>query len=123
MYGTPNSSENPSSSSSSGSPTEKKPYEFILLPPISKKGGLKAGSKHIRAKDSKIKNQEEELRRKLESEYREHKKKKARRFRPGTVALREIKKYQASTNSLIKKAPFKRLLKSIYEELGIFYRV
>ncbi len=30
------------------------------------------------------------------------------RFRPGTVALREIKRYQKSTDLLIQKAPFQR---------------
>jgi histone H3 len=29
-----------------------------------------------------------------------------RRFRPGTVALREIKRYQKATNMLIPRAPF-----------------
>jgi histone H3 len=33
---------------------------------------------------------------------------KARRFKPGTVALREIKRYQKSTDLLIAKAPFQR---------------
>lgn len=32
------------------------------------------------------------------------------RFRPGTVALREIRKYQRSTALLIRKAPFARLV-------------
>ena len=31
---------------------------------------------------------------------------KKRRFRPGTVALREIPQYQKSTDLLIRKAPF-----------------
>lgn len=35
------------------------------------------------------------------------------RFRPGTVALREIRRYQKSTNLLIAKAPFQRLVKEI----------
>lgn len=39
--------------------------------------------------------------------------KKKRRFRPGTVALREIRKYQKSTDLLISKAPFIRLVRSI----------
>ena len=30
------------------------------------------------------------------------------RFKPGTVAMREIKKYQKGTDLLIKKAPFQR---------------
>jgi len=32
------------------------------------------------------------------------------RFRPGTVALREIKQYQKSTNMVIRVLPFQRLL-------------
>ena len=39
--------------------------------------------------------------------------KKPHRFRPGTVALREIRRYQKSTDLLIKKAPFQRLVKEI----------
>ena len=38
---------------------------------------------------------------------------KTRRYRPGTVALREIRKYQKSTETLIKKAPFARLCREI----------
>jgi hypothetical protein len=44
--------------------------------------------------------------------------KKPHRWRPGTVALREIKKYQKSTELLIKKAPFKRLLKEVMDDLA-----
>ena len=33
--------------------------------------------------------------------------KKKHRFKPGTVALREIRKFQRSTDLLIKKLPFK----------------
>ena len=35
--------------------------------------------------------------------------KKPHRYRPGTVALREIRRYQKSTDLLIRKAPFLRL--------------
>lgn len=38
---------------------------------------------------------------------------KKRRFRPGTVALREIRKYQKSTNLIISKRPFQRLVREI----------
>ncbi len=34
--------------------------------------------------------------------------KKARKYRPGTVALREIRRFQKSTDLLIRKAPFAR---------------
>ncbi len=39
--------------------------------------------------------------------------KKLHRYRPGTVALREIHKYQMSTDLLICKAPFQRLDRQI----------
>ena len=38
---------------------------------------------------------------------------KPRRFRPGTVALRQIRKYQKSTELLIRKLPFQRLVKEV----------
>lgn len=37
------------------------------------------------------------------------------RFRPGTIALREIRKYQKSTDLLIRKAPFMRLCNEIIQ--------
>lgn len=39
--------------------------------------------------------------------------KKPHRFRPGTVALREIRRYQKSTDMLIRKLPFQRLVREI----------
>ncbi|CAH1384904.1 unnamed protein product, partial [Tenebrio molitor] len=36
--------------------------------------------------------------------------KKPHRYRPGTVALREIRRYQKSTELLIRKLPFQRLV-------------
>ncbi|KAL0888024.1 hypothetical protein Bca101_012007 [Brassica carinata] len=39
--------------------------------------------------------------------------KKRYRYRPGTVALREIRKYQKSTEPLIPRLPFERLVKEI----------
>ncbi|KAK4768277.1 hypothetical protein SAY87_003418 [Trapa incisa] len=39
--------------------------------------------------------------------------KKKRRFRPGTVSLREIRKFQKSVNLLIPAAPFIRLVREI----------
>ena len=43
--------------------------------------------------------------------------KKPHRYRPGTVALREIRRFQKSTDLLIRKAPFQRLVREITEEL------
>ncbi|KAJ7590946.1 histone H3 [Mycena floridula] len=42
---------------------------------------------------------------------------KKRRFRPGTVALREIRKYQKSTDLLIRKLPFSRLVREISQDM------
>ena len=38
------------------------------------------------------------------------------RFRPGTVALREIRKYQKTTELLIRKLPFQRLVREITQD-------
>jgi histone H3 len=45
--------------------------------------------------------------------------KKAHRFRPGTVALREIRRYQQSTDTLIPLAPFSRLVREISQEQNL----
>lgn len=42
--------------------------------------------------------------------------KKPHRFRPGTVALREIRKFQKSTEFLIRRLPFQRLVREIAQE-------
>ena len=42
-----------------------------------------------------------------------------RRYRPGTVALREIRKFQKGTELLIRKAPFQRLVREIMYELNV----
>lgn len=42
--------------------------------------------------------------------------KKPHRFRPGTVALREIRKYQKSTDLLLRKLPFQRLVREIAQD-------
>jgi len=42
---------------------------------------------------------------------------KSRRYRPGTVALREICRYQKSTELLIRKIPFQRLVREIVHNL------
>jgi histone H3 len=42
--------------------------------------------------------------------------KKPHRFRPGTVALREIRKYQKGTELLLRKLPFQRLVREIAQD-------
>ena len=39
-----------------------------------------------------------------------------RRFRPGTAALRDIRKFQKSTDLLLRKLPFQRLVREIGDE-------
>ncbi|BGP33227.1 histone H3.1 [Rhodotorula toruloides] len=43
---------------------------------------------------------------------------KRRRYRPGTVALREIRRYQKTTELLIRKLPFQRLCREICDSLA-----
>jgi histone H3 len=42
--------------------------------------------------------------------------KKPHRYRPGTVALREIRKFQKSTELLLRKLPFQRLVREIAQD-------
>ena len=42
--------------------------------------------------------------------------KKPHRYRPGTVALREIRRYQKSTELLLRKLPFQRLVREVAQE-------
>jgi hypothetical protein len=44
--------------------------------------------------------------------------KRPRRYRPGTVALREIRRFQKGTELLIRKAPFQRLVREIMQDLN-----
>ena len=41
---------------------------------------------------------------------------KKHRYRPGTVALRQIRKYQKSTELLLRKLPFQRLVREIAQD-------
>ena len=43
--------------------------------------------------------------------------KKPHRYRPGTVALREIRKYQKSHDLLIRKLPFQKMVRECIQEL------
>jgi histone H3 len=43
---------------------------------------------------------------------------KAHRYRPGTVALREIKKYQSSVDDLVPKSPLRRIVRELSNQHG-----
>ena len=49
--------------------------------------------------------------------------KKPHRYRPGTVALREIRRYQKGTELLIRKLPFQRLVKEIVRSFNLDLRL
>jgi len=44
--------------------------------------------------------------------------KKLHRYRPGVVALREIRRYQKSSDLLIQKLPFQRMVREIAQKVG-----
>ncbi|KDQ12759.1 hypothetical protein BOTBODRAFT_34217 [Botryobasidium botryosum FD-172 SS1] len=46
---------------------------------------------------------------------------KKKRYRPGTVALREIRKYQKSTDCLLPKLPFSRLVREVAMDMVTDY--
>ncbi|XP_042878333.1 histone H3.3a-like [Penaeus japonicus] len=48
------------------------------------------------------------------------KEKRKHRFRPGTVALMEIRHYQKGANLLVPKLPFSRLIKEILHQYGVY---
>lgn len=48
--------------------------------------------------------------------------KKPHRYRPGTVALREIRRYQKSTDFLIRKRPFQKLVREIAQDFKVDLR-
>ena len=50
-------------------------------------------------------------------------KKKRKKYRAGTVALKEIRRYQRSTELLIRKLPFQRLVRSIVQEYAPNFRI
>jgi len=48
--------------------------------------------------------------------------KKPHRYRPGTVSIKEIRRYQKSTDLLIRKLPFQRLCREIAQSFKANYR-
>lgn len=47
---------------------------------------------------------------------------KPRRYRPGTVALREIRRYQKSSDLLLRKLPFQRLVREVAQDYKVDLR-
>jgi histone H3 len=80
--------------------TRKKPVSV----PASKKGAGKAPRKALATKAAR-------------KQAPEATGKRRHRFRPGTVALREIRHFQKSTDLIIRKLPFQRLVREIALEM------
>ena len=57
--------------------------------------------------------QQQQQKQEQKQKQKQEQKQKKHRYRPGTVALREIRVFQKSTNLLIKKLPFARLVREI----------
>ena len=68
----------------------------------------KLTSRNLTGDGKKVKNKRSSGRGEVRKPYR---------FRPGTVALREIRKYQTSTELLIRKIPFQRLVREVVHQL------
>ena len=66
------------------------------------------GLSHKSIKDAKVQHQQNP-----------QQKNKRHRYRPGTVALREIRRYQKSTELLIRKLPFYRLVRELAQDMRI----
>ena len=77
---------------------------------ISKKIDEAQGSKKVLS-SQKSKKSSKQISKKLFTEKTKEIKEGKRRFRPGTVALREIKKYQKDVSNLIPRAPFQKLVR------------
>jgi len=88
------SSEEPGPSKRPKHPTARKSTGREKPAPASAKGGK------IRASNAGAEDERDQQRKK-------------RRYRPGTLALREIRKYQRSTDLLLRRLPFSRVVREI----------
>ncbi|KAI8853359.1 histone-fold-containing protein [Chytridium lagenaria] len=76
-----------------------------------KKLAAPSPSRASRSKPSTPKSSKKAARKSLPSAAKKH------RYRPGTVALREIRRYQKSTDLLLRKLPFGRLVREVTQEI------
>lgn len=83
-----------------------------------KNGG--ATARAVLAAQSKADKSEQQQQSGIVIDMKQKKSKKPHRFRPGTVALREIRRYQKSTECLIRYLPFVRLVREILGQHGEF---
>ena len=88
-----------------------KPYTMPRVAPKSKAKKAKSSTGKDGAKERKVRKS---------IQYKPVKSRRedgsSRRWRPGTVALREIRHMQKGTNLLIQKAPFQRLIREVMDK-------
>jgi histone H3 len=92
---------------------------IIILLHITEMARSKAQAVKIPQHGMKVPKKEHEPKgeKKLLQQAKDEAEKKKKRFRPGTVALREIRKYQKSTDLLIRKLPFQRVVREVAQNL------
>lgn len=85
--------------------------------PSSEKTNVKNIKKEEKAEKKTGKKTEKKTGKKTEEEANpKNEKGRSHRYKPGTVALREIRKYQKSTELLIPRLPFSKLVREIAEK-------
>uniref|UniRef100_A0A914VG64 Histone H2A/H2B/H3 domain-containing protein n=1 Tax=Plectus sambesii TaxID=2011161 RepID=A0A914VG64_9BILA len=78
------------------------------------------GSKDVRARDDRLYVKKTLMKQTQKKSIAEGSiKKKPHRYRPGTAALKEIRMYQRTTELLIKRQPFQRLVREISLNFGV----
>lgn len=80
--------------------------EFESTPSSTPPSSLSSESRSSKRKQHAVGSKKKREIAKRHKEFEAKREKRVHRFRPGTVAVREIKKYQNSTKLLLKRAPF-----------------
>ena len=98
--------EGASSKSPSSSPPGYQPSHQLTMARTKGQKSVKSAKKNLAASKAAA----------AQARQTTSKKKKTYRYRSGTVALREIRKYQKSTDMLIRRLPFQRVVREIAQD-------
>lgn len=95
-----------------------------LLIPTNKENNKKQKEKRKKLKEKKDEDSSESSEEKNDNKknIKKNNARKAHRFRPGTVSLREIRRYQKSTGNLLQKLPFDRNIRTIAKNEDMLFR-
>lgn len=80
------------------------------------KASAKSSSKACKASSKKTSSKKKSSKKSSKASKAAKPETKKRRYRAGTVALREIRKYQKSTDLLMQKQPFKRVMRRLVKD-------